>query len=89
MDHEVNNYRVRQTGAGGWSWSGVREKHCSAGWNWRLELEKYEKEIMYGCSAGHQPNTVNCRFDRRPSRHTAPGMPTAVIASPATLRIHR
>ena len=32
--------------AGGWNWSAVREKHCSAGWSWRMELEEWEKEIL-------------------------------------------
>ena len=34
-------HRVRQAGAGGWSWSAVREKHCSAGWSWRNVRKKY------------------------------------------------
>jgi len=32
-------HRVRQAGAGGWSWSSVREKHCYLAGGWRLELE--------------------------------------------------
>jgi len=36
------NHCVRHTGAGGWSWSAVREKHCSS----RLELEECEKKIL-------------------------------------------
>ena len=39
-------HRVRQAGTGGWSWNAVRGKHCSAGWSWRLELEKREKEKL-------------------------------------------
>ena len=38
---------VRQAGAGGWSWCGVREKHCylAGGWSWSDVRGKY-------CSAG-------------------------------------
>ena len=48
---------VRQAGAGGWSWSVVREKHCylAGGWSWR-DVRRIH------CSAGvlyHQPNTVS------------------------------
>jgi len=37
---------VRQAGAGGWSWCGVREKHCYMAGGWRLELERCEREIL-------------------------------------------
>jgi len=37
---------VRQAGAGGWSWSGVREKHCYLTGGWRLELEWCERKIL-------------------------------------------
>jgi len=30
---------VRQVGDGGWTWSGVREKHCYLSGGWRLELK--------------------------------------------------
>ena len=33
------NHRVRQAGAGGWSWSSVREKYYYLAGGWRLELE--------------------------------------------------
>ena len=39
-------HRVRQAGAGGWSWSGVREKHCYLAGGWRLELEWCERELL-------------------------------------------
>jgi len=26
----------------------VREKHCSAGWSWRLELECCERKTLFG-----------------------------------------
>ena len=38
--------RVWQAGAGGWSWSGVREKHCYLAGGWRLELEWCERELL-------------------------------------------
>jgi len=38
------NHRVRQAGAGGWNWNGVREKYYWTGWSWRLELERCESE---------------------------------------------
>ena len=34
------SHRVRQAGAGGWSWSGVREKYCYLTAGWRLEVEE-------------------------------------------------
>ena len=37
---------VRQAGAGGWSWSGVREKHCYLAGGWWLELEERERETL-------------------------------------------
>jgi len=37
---------VRQAGAGGWSWSAVREKYCYLAGGWRLELEGCEREIL-------------------------------------------
>jgi len=49
---------VRQAGAGGWSWSGVREKYCWAGWSWRLELEWCERKVLFGWSWSNKPNTV-------------------------------
>ena len=30
----------------GWSWSGVREKHCYLAGGWRLELEERERETL-------------------------------------------
>jgi len=49
---------VQQAGAGGWSWNGVREKHCylagAGGRSWNDVRKKY-------CTAGapaEQPNTV-------------------------------
>ena len=39
-------HRVRQAGAGGWSWSCVREKYCYLAGGWRLELERCVKEIL-------------------------------------------
>ena len=43
----IDNYCVRQAGAGSWSWSVVREKYyyLAGGWSWRDVREKY-------CSAG-------------------------------------
>ena len=38
--------RVQQAGAGGWSWSGVREKYYYLAGGWRLELEEYERRIL-------------------------------------------
>jgi len=35
----LHNHCVRQAGAGGCSWSGVREKYCYLAGGWRLELE--------------------------------------------------
>ena len=40
------NHRVRQAGAGDWSWSGVREKYCYLAGGWRLVLEECEREIL-------------------------------------------
>jgi len=37
---------VRQAGAGGWSWSGVREKYYYLAGGWRLELEGCERKIL-------------------------------------------
>ena len=45
------NHRVRQAGAGGWSWSGVREKHCYLTGVWRLVLEQCERNTV-GLEAG-------------------------------------
>ena len=42
------SHRVRQVGAGGWSWSGVREKYYYLTGSWRLELEWCEKKILEG-----------------------------------------
>ena len=42
----TDDHRVRQVGAGGWSWSGVREKHCYLTGSWRLELEGYERDSL-------------------------------------------
>ena len=53
---------VRQAGAGGWSWSGVREKYCWAGWSWRLELEWCERKVLLGWSWSNKPNTVKGNF---------------------------
>jgi len=44
----VDTHCVRQAGAGGWSWSAVREKHCYLAGGWRLELEECEREILEG-----------------------------------------
>ena len=45
---------VRQAGAGGWSWNGVREKHCylagAGDWSWNDVRKKY-------CRLEHQPNS--------------------------------
>jgi len=38
--------RVRQAGAGDWSWSDVREKYCYLAGGWRLELEWCERKIL-------------------------------------------
>jgi hypothetical protein len=43
---EADKHPVRQAGAGGWSWSCVRGKHCCLTGGWRLELELYEREIL-------------------------------------------
>ena len=50
---------VRQTGAGGWNWNGVREKYCWTGWSWSWSwwLEWCERKILLGWS--WLPNTVN------------------------------
>ena len=32
--------------AGGWSWNGVKEKYCWAGWSWSWWLEWCEKNIV-------------------------------------------
>ena len=44
--HEVQeeNHSVRWAGAGGWCWSGVREKHCWLAGGWRLQLESWLEE---------------------------------------------
>ena len=42
----IFNHCVRQAGAGGWSWSGVREKYCYLAGGWRLVLERCEREIL-------------------------------------------
>ena len=34
------------SGAGGWSWSGMREKYCYLAGGWRLVLEEHEREIL-------------------------------------------
>jgi len=39
-------HRVRQAGAGDWSWSGVKEKHCYLTGGWRLELEEREIKTL-------------------------------------------
>ena len=46
------NHPVRQAGAGGWSWSGVREKHyyLAGGWSWSGVRGNY-------CSAGGLPTS--------------------------------
>jgi len=43
---KCSSHRVRQAGAGGWSWSGVREKYCYLAGSWRLVLEQCEREIL-------------------------------------------
>ena len=50
----IDSHRVRLAGAGGWSWSSVREKYCylAGGWSWSCVREKY-------CRTGDQPNTVS------------------------------
>ena len=40
------SHPVRQAGAEGWSWSGVREKHCYLAGGWMLELEWCERELL-------------------------------------------
>ena len=42
----VKFHCVRQAGAGGWSWSAVREKYCYLTGGWRLELEGCERETL-------------------------------------------
>jgi len=34
----------------GWSWNGVREKYCWAGWSWSWWLEWCERKILLGWS---------------------------------------
>jgi len=46
LEHLVMFHRIRQAGARGWSWSGVREKHCYLAGGWRLELEWCERELL-------------------------------------------
>ena len=53
---------VRQAGVGGWSWNGVREKYCWAGWSWRLELQRCERKKLQRWRAGDQPNAVSVVF---------------------------
>ena len=43
---ESHNHCVRQAGAGGWSWNGMREKYCWAGWSWSWWLEWCEKKLL-------------------------------------------
>ena len=45
-DSNIEYHRVRQAEARGWSWSGVREKHCYLAGGWRLELEGCERETL-------------------------------------------
>ena len=59
--HEVQkeNHSVRWAGAGGWCWSGVREKHCWLAGGWRLVLERCEKKTLLSWRRVELPNTVN------------------------------
>jgi len=49
LDSLADSHCVRQAGAGGWSWSAVREKYCYLVGGWRLELEDVREKY---CSAG-------------------------------------
>jgi len=49
-------HSVRCTGAGGWCWSGVREKYCWLAGGWRLVLELCKRKILL---AGWRNQTAN------------------------------
>jgi len=49
-------HSVRCAGAGGWCWSGVREKYCGLAGGWRLVLELCERKILL---AGWRNQTAN------------------------------
>jgi len=42
----------------GWSWNGVREKYCWAGWSWSWWLEWCERKLLLGWSWSWLPNAV-------------------------------
>ena len=58
---ESDVHCVRQAGAGGWSWNGVREKYGWSGWSWSWWLEWCERKILLGWSWSWLPNGVNRR----------------------------
>ena len=39
-------HRVRQAGARGWRWNGVREKYCWASWSWSRWLQWWERKLL-------------------------------------------
>jgi len=45
-----SSHCVRQAGAGGWSWNGLREKYCWSGWSWSWWLKWCERKILLGWS---------------------------------------
>ena len=55
------HHRVRQAGAGGWSWSGVREKYCYLAGGWRLELEWCGSSTVRRCSEEKEVSPCGAR----------------------------
>ena len=53
---QAGNHSVRCAGAGGWCWSGVRERYCWLAGGWRLVLERCERKILL---AGWRSQTAN------------------------------
>ena len=55
------NHFVRCAGAGGWCWSGVREKYCWLAGGWRLVLELCERKILLADWRNQTANRVNLK----------------------------
>ena len=54
-----SNHSVRCAGAGGWCWSGVREKYCWLAGDWRLVLKLCERKILLAGWRNQIANRVN------------------------------
>ena len=54
----ISIHSVRWAGAGGWCWSGVREKHYWLAGGWRLVLERYERKTLLNWRLVELPNTI-------------------------------